>query len=177
MALTPSLGFDQLQSARGRRESNILDLITRRHFRQCNVWFNLLSEAIKGSWVNLPGNLFSTQGRVPLNSLFPWSQFGMLKHHCWLSTWNLSRQEFSDLWMLATAGSQELVCIWRIASRTKKLSFWLLYASSEWFCSPFCFSPSLSLFFFFFFPSIPHHHHPHTLQHDECRRLDWTNRL
>lgn len=58
MALTPSLGFDQLQSARGRRESNILDLITRRHFRQCNVWFNLLSEAIKGSWVNLPGNLF-----------------------------------------------------------------------------------------------------------------------
>lgn len=71
MALTPSLGFDQLQSARGRRESNILDLITRRHFRQCNVWFNLLSEAIKGSWVNLPGNLFSTQGRVPLNSFFP----------------------------------------------------------------------------------------------------------
>lgn len=46
---------------------NIHDLIIQGEVsvRNCNVWFNLLSRAIKGRRVNLSGNRLSTLGSVP----------------------------------------------------------------------------------------------------------------
>lgn len=46
---------------------NIHDLITQGEVsvRNCNVWFNLLSGAIKGRRVNLSGNRLSTLGSAP----------------------------------------------------------------------------------------------------------------
>lgn len=179
--LTPSLSFDQLQSARGRTERNILDLITGRHFSQSNVWFNLLSGAIKGSWVNLPGNLFFHPGEstficIIVVFIFPLPKKLVKRKKCWRTTTGIFveiTQGKRDLWILATASLQNaLWAFGKLQVAQKKPKSWPfdLRCASSGVIFLWCPFPSgVSVFLLL--------HPPSPAALDKHRRLDWTNRL